>query len=104
MDASTAAIDPVVMSQAWRLLEMTALAMLAGWAAERLFETGLRIRGLPLFCGLAGLYLGSWLWSVGGWESGPLVAGLGIVPLFAGTLAVAALFKLATLGAAGPRW
>jgi len=74
------------------------------WVAEQLLSTGIRIRGLALFCGLAGLYFGSWLWAVGGWASGPTVAGQGIVPLFAGALAVSGFFKLLALGASGPRW
>jgi hypothetical protein len=101
-DAS--ATNPQLLAQIWQLAQMTLLASLAGWTAARLLDTGLRIRGLPVFCGLAGLYFGSWLWGVGGWASGPTVAGHGLLPLFAGALAVSALFKLVTLGATGPRW
>ena len=104
MSAADAGLSPELMSEMWRLVQVTTVAMLAGWAAEQLFDTGLRIRGLALFCGLAGLYVGSWLWAVGGWDGGPTVAGEGILPLFAGSLAVSGLFKLLSLGAAGPRW
>jgi hypothetical protein len=41
---------------------------------------------------------------MGGWDSGPTIAGEGILPLCIGTLAVSGIFKLVSLGAAGPRW
>jgi hypothetical protein len=96
--------EPVALHGATQVLQIAVLALLAGWVAEHLLDTGLRIRGLALFCGLAGLYFGSWLWAVGGWESGPTVAGQAVMPLFAGSLAVSGFFKLLALGAAGPRW
>jgi len=98
------ATAPVALHSGTQMLQIAALALLAGWVAEQLLSTGIRIRGLALFCGLAGLYFGSWLWAVGGWASGPTVAGQGIVPLFAGALAVSGFFKLLALGASGPRW
>ena len=98
------ATSPVALHSGTQMLQIAALALLAGWVAEQLLSTGIRIRGLALFCGLAGLYYGSWLWAVGGWASGPTVAGQGIVPLFAGALAVSGFFKLLALGASGPRW
>jgi hypothetical protein len=101
---ATLGTDPQLLGEIWRLLQITAVAALAGWAAEQLLDTGLRIRGLAVFSGLAGLYFGSWLWGVGGWETGPTVAGQAVLPLFAGALAVSGLFKLVSLGAAGPRW
>ena len=104
MEPSVALIQPVLLHSGVQVLQLGALALLAGWVAEQLLDTGLRVRGLALFCGLAGLYLGSWLWAVGGWSSGPTVAGTGIMPLFAGALAVSGFFKLLALGAAGPRW
>jgi hypothetical protein len=99
-----AGANPEFMSEVWRLVQIATVAMLAGWAAEQLLDTGIRVRGLPLFCGIAGLYLGSWLWAMGGWDSGPTIAGEGILPLCIGTLAVSGIFKLVSLGAAGPRW
>jgi hypothetical protein len=104
MDPSIALVEPVVLHSGTHIVQITVLALLAGWVAEQLLDTGLRIRGLALFCGLAGLYFGSWLWAVGGWASGPTVAGTGIMPLFAGALAVCGFFKLLALGASGPRW
>ena len=98
------ATAPVSLHSGMQMLQIAALALLAGWVAEQLLGTGIRIRGLALFCGLAGLYFGSWLWAIGGWASGPTVAGQGIVPLFAGALAVSGFFKLLALGASGPRW
>ncbi len=102
--ADAAAIDPELVSEVWRLLQIASIAFLAGWAAEQLFDTGLRVRGLALFCGLAGLYAGSWLWATNGWDGGPTIAGTGLLPVFAGALGVSAFFKLVSLGAAGPRW
>src|SRR5262245_13039344 len=97
-------LQPVLLHSGVQVLQLGALALLAGWVAEQLLDTGLRVRGLALFCGLAGLYFGSWLWAVGGWASGPTVAGTGIMPLFAGSLAVSGFFTLFAPGAAGPRW
>jgi hypothetical protein len=87
-----------------QVIQIAILALLAGWVAEHLLDTGIRIRGLALFMGLAGLYFGTWLWTLGGWPYGPTVAGQGIMPLFAGALAVSGFFKLVALGASGPRW
>ena len=97
-------VQPIVLHSGTQVLQIGLLALLAGWVAEQLLDTGIRVRGLALFCGLAGLYFGTWLWGVGGWSSGPTVAGQGIMPLFAGALAVSGFFKLLALGASGPRW
>jgi hypothetical protein len=104
MWSAEAGLNPEFVSEVWRVTQLATVAMLAGWVADQLLDTGLRVRGLPLFCGLAGLYIGSWFWGMGGWDGGPTVAGHGILPLFAGTLAVSGVFKLVSLGAAGPRW
>jgi hypothetical protein len=104
MEPTLALVQPIALDSATQLLQIAALAYLAGWVADQLMGTGIRIRGLALFSGLAGLYFGSWLWEVGGWADGPTVAGMGIVPLFAGSLAVSGFFKLLALGASGPRW
>ena len=104
MEPTTALANPIVLHSGTQVLQIAALALLAGWVAEQLLDTGIRVRGLALFSGLAGLYFGSWLWAVGGWAYGPTVAGQGIMPLFAGALAVSGFFKLLALGASGPRW
>ena len=104
MEPTLALVQPITLDSGTQLLQTAALAFLAGWVADQLMGTGIRIRGLALFSGLAGLYFGSWLWAIGGWANGPTVAGMGIVPLFAGSLAVSGFFKLLALGAAGPRW
>jgi hypothetical protein len=98
------AVQPVLLDSAIHFVQIGVLALLAGWVAEQLLDTGIRIRGLALFSGLAGLYFGSWVWAAGGWADGPTVAGAGIMPLFAGALAVSGFFKLLAIGAAGPRW
>ncbi len=95
---------PGLVGQAWEVVQLTAVALLAGYSAERLLDPGLGVRGLPALCGLAGLYVGTWMWEASGWDGGPVLAGHGLLPAFAGALMVAAVFKLVSLGAAGPRW
>jgi hypothetical protein len=104
MEPTTALAEPIALHSVIHILEIGVLALLAGWVAEQLLDTGLHVRGLALVSGLAGLYFGSWVWAVGGWANGPTVAGAGIMPLFVGALAVSGFFKLLVLGAAGPRW
>ncbi len=104
MEPTAALMQPIALHSGMQVLQIGVLALLAGWVAEQLLDTGIRVRGLALFSGLAGLYFGSWVWAVGGWSHGPTVAGAGIMPLFAGALAVSGFFKLLALGASGPRW
>ena len=104
MEPSFGLVQPIALNSGMQVLQIGALAFLAGWVAQQLMDTGIRVRGMALFSGLAGLYFGSWLWTVGGWAYGPTVAGQGIMPLFAGSLAVSGFFKLIALGASGPRW
>src|SRR5579875_2821686 len=92
----TMTMHPVV-----QVLLTVAFALVAGWAAARLL--GLYTTR-PLFCGLVGMEGGAWLWSAGGWETGPAIAGTAVLPLFVGALAVSAFVKLFELGAEGPRW
>jgi uncharacterized membrane protein YeaQ/YmgE (transglycosylase-associated protein family) len=96
--------DPELTGQAWDVVCLIVVAALAGWTAERLLDTGVRTRGLPFLSGLFGLYVGPHLLAYAGWPSGPLVAGQPLVAAFAGALAICAFLKLASLGAAGPRW
>jgi len=93
-----------VADNAFRALQVTAVAMLAGWLAERALDTGFRVRGLGPLAGLLGLYVGSWFWAYGGWNHGPMVGDYAIAPAVAGALAVCAVLKLVGLGFAGPRW
>jgi hypothetical protein len=90
--------------QAWEMAQLTAVALFAGSVADRVLDPGLSVRGLPAFCGLAGLYVGGWMWEAGGWVAGPALAGYPLLPIFAGALLVAGVFKLVSLGTAGPRW
>jgi uncharacterized membrane protein YeaQ/YmgE (transglycosylase-associated protein family) len=103
MYAVDAGSDPEVVRAALTLLQTCAVVVLAGWIAERALDTGIRVRGLFVFCGAAGLYAGAWLWAAVGWPNGPVVGGQAIVPAFAGALAVAAVFKLINLGTTGSR-
>ena len=104
MESTTALMQPIVLHSGMQVLQIGVLALLAGWVAGQLLDTGIHVRGLALVSGVAGLYFGSWVWAIGGWAHGPTVAGAGIMPLFVGALAVSGFFKLLALGAAGPRW
>ena len=101
---ATEAGGPLVMNEGVRLLQAVAVAMLAGWLAERAVDTGLRIRGIGLLAGLLGLYAGRWIWAATGWHDGPVVAGLALLPLVAGAFAVCGVLKLVSLGFPGARW
>jgi uncharacterized membrane protein YeaQ/YmgE (transglycosylase-associated protein family) len=98
------AYEPEMVGQAWDLLQLVVVAGLAGWSAERLLDTGVHTRGLPFLSGLFGLYVGPRLLEVAGWPMGPTVAGQPLFAAFAGALLIGGFLKLATLGAAGPRW
>ena len=86
------------------IAQVTIVAFLMGSLGGRLLGVGIRARGLPLLCGLLGLYAGSWLWNVGGWDGGPVVGGFGMLPALAGAFAVAGVVRLVELAVAGPRW
>jgi hypothetical protein len=95
--------ETTLMSDAGWFLQVAAIPLLAGWVAERLLDPGLNVRGLAIFSGVAGAYVGSQLWAVGGWEGGPTLGGQALFPVLAGALAVTALFKLIGIGAAASR-
>ena len=93
-----------MVDEAWRIGQAAGAAMLAGWAAERVLDTGLRIRGIGPLAGAIGLGLGSWLWSWEGWDQGPMLGSVPVVPALAGAFAVCGVLKLVGLGLASPRW
>jgi hypothetical protein len=95
---------PDLLDQAFRAVQTTAAAMLSGWLAERVFDTGLPARGIGLLAGLLGLYVGSWVWAWGGWDAGPTFGSFPIAPAIAGAFGVCAILKLVGLGLAGPKW
>jgi uncharacterized membrane protein YeaQ/YmgE (transglycosylase-associated protein family) len=103
MYAVEAGADPELLHEALSLLQTTGLALLFGWAAERLLDTGLAVRGLPLLCGVSGLWVGTWLFAAAGWPPGPRLAGHALVPTFLGAVAIATAFKLVGLAVDGPR-
>ena len=103
MYLADAASEPNLVAEVVSLLQLGAVAFFNGWAAERVLDSGLGIRGLTLFCGIGGLHAGTWLWALGGWPSGPVVAGQGLAPAFVGALAVTGVFKLIGLGVSGVR-
>ena len=88
----------------WHVMEVTGTAMLLGWIAERVLDTGIHIPGIGAAAGVCGYYFGAWLWDLTGWSDGPLIAGFPIVPTFAGALAVCGFLKLVGLAADHPRW
>jgi uncharacterized membrane protein YeaQ/YmgE (transglycosylase-associated protein family) len=104
MYAAEVGSTPAFLNEACTVLQAVAVAMLAGWVAERTVDTGLRIRGIGPLTGLIGVYAGSRLWAWSGWDTGPLLGGLAIVPALAGAFGVCAVLKLVSVGLAGPRW
>jgi hypothetical protein len=104
MYLAPATLDADLFDQLAGIIQVTTIAFLAGSLGGRLLGVGVRARGLPLLCGLTGLYAGTWLWNVGGWDGGPAIAGYGLLPALAGALAVAGFVRLVELAVAGPRW
>ena len=85
------------------LVQLALIAGVIGWLADRLLNTGVSTRGLPLLAGLFGIYLGSHF-SFLPTNAGPVLAGHAVLPAFAGAVTVCSFLKLASLGMAGPRW
>ena len=96
-------LDEQALGQTWQIVELAAVSALAGWVAENVLDSGLRIRGTALVYGATGVYLGTWFANTVGWDFGPRIADYAIVPIFVGALVVSAVAKLVGLGAAGPR-
>jgi uncharacterized membrane protein YeaQ/YmgE (transglycosylase-associated protein family) len=96
-------LDEQALGHAWKIIEVAVVSALAGWVAEHVLDSGLKIPGTAIVYGLTGFYLGTWLAANAGWEVGPTVADYAIVPIFVGALLVSAVAKLVGLGAAGPR-
>ena len=86
-----------------KMMTMAAAAMLSGWVAERVMDSGVRLRGIGPLAGLVGLWVGRWAWAIAGWDPGPRVAGCPIAPAVGGAFAVCAVLKLVTLAFAGSR-
>ena len=80
-------------------MQVMGTAVLVGLVAERVLDTGIRIPGIGAAAGVVGLYAGAWLWDLTGWSSGPLLAGLPMVPTAAGAFAVCGFLKLIGLAA-----
>jgi uncharacterized membrane protein YeaQ/YmgE (transglycosylase-associated protein family) len=74
--------------------ELVALGTLCGWAAHRLVGLRLRLCGLRIFFGLAGLQAGAWLWQSFAWHPGPTVADISVAASFAGALGLFGFLKL----------
>src|SRR5262245_43028471 len=97
-----AGLQEGVLEEGAYLLQLSLLAVAAGFLAEWMIDTGVRSRGTPLLCGFVGVYFGAWVWQVADWNPGPILAGHGLVPALAGTLFIAVFLKLVSLGIAGP--
>jgi len=104
MHAAYQGLNPQLTSQLWTLIQVVAVAELAGWTAERLLDPGFRARGFTLLCGLIGAYAGRALASLAELPAGPSIAGFPVLAAFVGALGVSGVLKLVTLGASGPRW
>ena len=88
---------------AGEMVSTAAAAMLSGWVAERVIDTGVRVPGIAPLAGLVGLWVGQWVWACAGWDAGPRIADCPIAPAVVGALAVCAGLKLVGLGFAGSR-
>lgn len=101
MYLASASLDADLCERLSSVAQVTVIAFLMGTLGGRLLGVGVRARGLPLLCGLLGLYAGAWLWDVGGWYTGPVLGGFGMLPALVGTLAVAGVLRLVELAVAG---
>jgi uncharacterized membrane protein YeaQ/YmgE (transglycosylase-associated protein family) len=88
---------------AGEMVSTAVAAMLSGWVAERVIDSGVRLPGIGPLTGLVGLWVGQWLWASGGWDTGPRIGAFPIAPAVVGTVAVAAVLKLVAVGFAGSR-
>ena len=88
-----------MLENAWSILQLVAVAAVAGWVTERLLDTGVRTRGLPFLSGLFGLYVGPPLLHMAGWPVHPYIAEQPLIGAFAGAMAIGLFLKLATLAA-----
>jgi uncharacterized membrane protein YeaQ/YmgE (transglycosylase-associated protein family) len=95
--------DPELGRQAISLIQVMAIAATAGWTADRLLDTGVETRGLPLLAGLFGVYIGPYLLQLTGWPPGPMLAGHPVLAAFGGAIVVCGFLKLASLATAGSR-
>ena len=86
-----------------RLGALVFIALGLGWTASRIFDPGIRARGMSLLAGLLGLTGGSWLAGQTGWDAGPAVMGYALLPSFAGSLTTCAVVKLLAHGVTGSR-
>ena len=86
-----------------RMAGLVGVAAALGWTASRIFDPGVRARGLSLLAGLLGLTSGTWAAAQTGWDSGPAVLGYALLPAFLGALTTCALVKLVALGITGSR-
>ena len=100
------ALDTEFLGQAWSLLQLVAIAALAGWTTERVLDTGVHTRGLPFLSGLFGLYIGPYLFELTGWPTGPIIAGQPLFAAFAGAFVIGGFLKLASIAGldTGTRW
>jgi hypothetical protein len=97
MSAEPAGLSPEITLEATALLEIAGVCLLVGWAAQRLLDPGIHVRGISLLTGLFGLYGGAWMWRLAGWEGGLAIGGYAVLPTLVGALAAATALKVITL-------
>jgi uncharacterized membrane protein YeaQ/YmgE (transglycosylase-associated protein family) len=71
-----------------QLAQIVLLAALSGWAGQRIAGFSLRIRGIQLALGLAGVYFGTWLWQSVGWHPGPMFADVSLLASIGGAILI----------------
>jgi len=95
--------DEHVMSQVVGVIQIGLVAAACGWCAERLLGSDSHGWFVPVFSGIAGLYLGPRLVSLLGWHWGPSVSDHLVLPIFAGAVVACVFVKLLTLAFASTR-
>lgn len=92
-----------VITQVVRAVQVAIVALACGWFADRILSSESRGWFIPVFSGIAGVYLGPTLVRLLNWHWGPIVGDRLILPMFFGALVGCVFVKLLTLGFAGAR-
>lgn len=95
--------DGHVMSQVVTAFQVAVVALACGWFAEQLLGSDDHGWFVPVFSGIAGIYLGPRLVSLLGLAWGPAVGDRLVLPILAGALIACLFVKLLTLGVASTR-
>ena len=103
MLATDLATSDALSNQLLGLAEVVTVSSGFGWMAQRIFDPGVRARGISMLAGLTGLYAGGWAARLAAVDAGPSVLGYGLVPSFLGAVMVCVALRLVSLGVAGSR-